>query len=100
MARAPGPEPLHLPAIVGPFVTLGLVYGVWYSYSVLLVASSFSWVVFYSQARFRPRPSGLLGGLLRTGEGRLDGPGVSTRSSSRSSAASTRGPPNASSQPA
>ncbi len=36
---------LHLPAIVGPFVTLGLVYGVWYSYSVLLVAlvREFTW---------------------------------------------------------
>ncbi len=36
---------LHVPAIVGPFVTLGLVYGVWYSYSVLLVAlvREFGW---------------------------------------------------------
>ena len=43
MPRAPGS--LHLPAIIGPFVTLGLVYGVWYSYSVLLVAlvKEFAW---------------------------------------------------------
>ena len=41
----PAPGSLHLPAIIGPFVTLGLVYGVWYSYSVLLVAlvKEFSW---------------------------------------------------------
>lgn len=45
MARALGAGSLHLPAIVGPFVTLGLVYGVWYSYSVLLVAlvQEFAW---------------------------------------------------------
>jgi predicted MFS family arabinose efflux permease len=45
VARVPGAASLHLPAIVGPFVTLGLVYGVWYSYSVLLVAlvREFAW---------------------------------------------------------
>lgn len=45
MARAPRPGSLHLPAIIGPFITLGLVYGVWYSYSVLLVAlvKEFAW---------------------------------------------------------
>jgi predicted MFS family arabinose efflux permease len=45
MASGRLPGGLHLPAIVGPFVTLGLVYGVWYSYSVLLVAlvREFAW---------------------------------------------------------
>ena len=45
MAHAPGAGSLHLPAIVGPFVTLGLVYGVWYSYSVLLLVlvKEFAW---------------------------------------------------------
>ena len=45
MPRAPGVGSLHLPAIIGPFVTLGLVYGIWYSYSVLLVAlvKEFGW---------------------------------------------------------
>src|SRR5262245_37357776 len=45
VARAPGAGSLHFPAIAGPFVTLGLVYGVWYSYSVLLVVlvREFGW---------------------------------------------------------
>src|SRR5262245_36420824 len=45
MAIGRMPGGLHLPAIIGPFVTLGLVYGVWYSYSVLLVAlvKEFAW---------------------------------------------------------
>lgn len=45
MASGRAPGGLHLPAILGPFVTLGLVYGVWYSYSVLLIAlvREFSW---------------------------------------------------------